>query len=91
MVVHRNRENFFRLLLANHVLIEDVIDFFRNRKFAAHAGRGFLLDLLANDVVTKFDTFVAYEYGGSRDQLAYFVLTFPAKGTVQKPVAVAAF
>jgi hypothetical protein len=51
--------------------------------FAAYRG-GLFLHLLANDVITEFNTFVTNEDRGARNQFAYLMLALATKGTVQQ-------
>ena len=59
MVVHRNRQHFFRLFLADNIIIEVMADFVRRRQRATFAMRGNFFNLFANNVIAQIDTFVA--------------------------------
>jgi len=48
------------------------------------AGLAGVLELLANDVITKLNAFIADEYGRARNQLANFVLALAAKRTIKE-------
>ena len=89
MVVHRHRQNPFRVHLADHVIVQHFADVTRGW----HAVAGFqprCLGFLADDVHAEFDAFVTDEHGRPRDQLAHLVLAFAAKGTIKRIFAVAA-
>jgi hypothetical protein len=43
-----------------------------------------VLELFANDVIAKLNALVADKDGGSRNQLANFVLAFAAKRTIEE-------
>src|SRR5204863_478789 len=80
MVVDGHGEDLLRPLLADHVLVEDLLDLGRLR----HRRRGgeilFLVALFGDDVVTEVDALVADVDRGSGDQLAHLVLALPAEG-----------
>lgn len=59
VVVHRNRQHFLRLLLADDVVIQVVANFVRRRQCTALTMRGNFFNLFANNVVTQIDTFIA--------------------------------
>ena len=88
VVVDRDRQRFFRLALADHVLIENAADFMRRRQIGACALLAVgLLDFLADDVVAQLDAFIADEYRRPGNQLAHFVLALAAEGAIKKFVA----
>ena len=60
VVVDRDREHLLGAVLADHVLVEDVLDLVRLGQLLAGLRR-LLLELLANDVVAQLDAFVADE------------------------------
>ncbi len=85
VVVDRDREDLLRLVLADHVRVQDVADLARGRQvglltLAALIGGG----LLADDVVAQLDAFVADEDRGTRDQLADLVLALAAERAVKE-------
>ena len=79
MIMHRNRQDFFRAFLANDVLIENPFDLggFRN------IGRGrqilIVVAFLGDNVVAKVDAFIADIDCRTGDQLAHFVLALAAE------------
>ena len=83
MIVNGDRQHLLGTLLTDHVLVENLLDLLRLRQLVAARLAG-VFELFANDVVTEFDALIADEYGGSRDQLADFVLAFAAKRTVEE-------
>ena len=60
VVVHRDRQDALRALLADHVLVENFLDFLGLWKLVP-GPFGTLLELLADDVVAELDAFVANE------------------------------
>ena len=60
MVVHGDRQDSLRALLADHVLIENFFDFLGLGKLVP-GPLGTLLELLADDVVAELDALVANE------------------------------
>ena len=51
MIVDRDREYLFRQFLADHVLVENLVNLFGNRQFTAGTPRRFFLKFLTNDVI----------------------------------------
>ena len=84
MVVHGNCQNFLGLCLIYYILVKNVADLSRRRQLAFFIVRIFLLDFFANDIVAQVDTLIADKYGRARNKFTYFMLTLPAKGTVQQ-------
>jgi hypothetical protein len=83
VVVDGNRERLLGALLADDVLVQDLLDLVGLGELVASA-LGAVLELLADDVVAELDAFVADEDGGAGDQLADFVLALSAKGALEK-------
>ncbi len=83
VVVHGNRQHLLGALLADHVLIEHLLDLVRPRQLVA-SPLGALFQLFANDVVAELYTLVADEHGRTGDELAYFVLALAAEGAVEE-------
>src|SRR5262249_28167987 len=83
MVVHRHGQHLLGALLADDVLIKDLLDLVGLGELVAGPLCA-VLELFPDDVVTQLDAFVADEYGWAGNQLANFVLTFPAEGAVEK-------
>ena len=72
------------------LLVEDVADLPRTRKFALCAIPGGFLNLLPDDVVAKVDALVANEDRGTRDQLANLMLALATERAIQEFALVAA-
>src|SRR3989440_5278919 len=83
VIVDRDREHLLGALLADDVLVEDLLDLVGLGKLVARAF-GAILELLTDDVVAQLDAFVAHEHRGAGDQLADLVLTLAAEGAVQE-------
>src|SRR6185436_11250411 len=89
MIVNRDREHPFGVVLADHIIVEHLADLGRGR----HAVAGFDergLGFLADDVVAQLDAFVADEHGRAGDQLPDLVLRLAAERAVEGALAVAA-
>ncbi len=82
VVVDRDRELLLGLLLADHVLVEELLDLLRG----GEAGAGGLplgAAVVRDDVVADVDALVADEDGGAGDQLADVVLVLVAERAAQ--------
>jgi hypothetical protein len=89
VIVDRDRQHLLGVILADHIIIENLADFLRRGNAVARLDqRGFVL--LADDVHAEFDAFVADEDRRSRDQLADFVLAFSTERTVERVLGIAA-
>src|SRR5262245_62765941 len=89
VVVDGNGQDLLGVILADHIVVENLADLFRGRNAVARLHqRGFVL--LADDVHAQFDTFVADEYGRPRNELANFVLALAAERAVQGVLRIAA-
>ena len=89
VVMDRDREHLLRVVLADHVVVEDLADFLRRRDAVARLHqRGFVL--LADDVHAQLDALVANEDGRPRNQLADLVLALAAERTVERVLGIAA-
>src|SRR5881397_315227 len=88
VVVDRDGEDFLRPLLADHVLVEDILDL-RGLGQRAELAALLLFPLLGDDVVAELDALVADVDRRARDQLADVVLALPAEGALQRSVAFA--
>src|SRR5215468_6917848 len=87
-VLDRHREDLLRLLLADHVLVQDLADLLRGGQIrlggpTALVGRA----LLADDVVTELDALVADEHRRPSDQLPELVLALTAERAVKELLA----
>ena len=65
VVVHRDREHLLGVVLADHVVVQDLADLLRRRHAVARLHQVRLV-LLADDVHAQFDAFVADEHGRAR-------------------------
>src|SRR5215467_5230358 len=77
------------MVLANHVIVEDLADFFRGWDAVARLYQRRLV-LLADDVHAKLDAFVADEDRRSCNKLAHLVLALPAERAVKRVLRIAA-
>src|SRR5438552_2079283 len=85
VVVHRDRKDLLRELLADHVLVQYPADF-PGRRQVGFGGLAALVRgaLLADDVVAQLDALVADEHRRPGDQLPHLVLALAAEGAVEK-------
>src|SRR5882724_10063194 len=74
VVVDRDRQDLLGALLADHVLVEDLLDLGRLRHRRGGREGLLLVDLLRDDVVAEVDALVADVDGRAGDQLADLVL-----------------
>src|SRR4051812_9903165 len=85
VVVHRDRQDLFRLVLADDVGIEDVADLAGRRQVGLGALAALIRSrLFPDDVVAELDALVADEDRGAGDQLPDFVLALAAERAVEK-------
>ena len=83
VIVDGDRELLLGRLLANHVLVEELLDFLRRGQRRARAGAALEAVVVRDDVVADLDTLVADEYGRARNQLPDVVLIFIAERAAQ--------
>src|SRR5262249_20944336 len=88
VVVHRDREDLLGTLLADHVLVEDLLDLRRLRHGRGGSERLFLVAFLGDDVVAEVDALVADVDGGAGDELAHLVLALPAERADEVPATI---
>ena len=88
VIVHGDREDLLRALLADDVLVEDRLDLGRLGDRGGAGVRLVLLDLLGDDVVAEADALVADVDRRPGDELLHFLLRFAAEGAVQVAVLV---
>ena len=79
MVVDRDREHALGLLLTNHILVEDLVDFRGDGQIGIIALGAGLLNFLADNIVAKVDTLIANKHRRARDQLAHLILALAAE------------
>ena len=84
VVVNGDREHLLGMVLADHIVIEDLTDFLRRRDAVARFYQRGLV-LLANDVHAQLDAFVADEHGRAGNKLANLVLALAAERAVHCP------
>ena len=63
MVVDRHRKHFLGMLLTDHILIQDRIDFLWHGQTVAFSVFSGFRDLFTNDVVAQLHTLIADKYG----------------------------
>ena len=78
VIVDRDGERLLRLLLPDHVLVEDVLDLLRRRDLSDRLGYLALL-VLRQNLVAESDALVADVDGRTGDELPDRVLRFPAE------------
>ena len=74
MVVYSDREYTFGLLLTNHILVENLVDFRRDRQLGTLVLGTSLLNFFTDDIVAEINALVSYKHGRTRNQLAHFIL-----------------
>src|SRR5688572_10054039 len=88
VVVDRDRQDFLRDILADHVLVEYGADLLGHRQVRLRPLRPVIaLGLLADDVVAELDALVADEHRGARNELAHLVLALAAERAVEQFLA----
>ena len=81
VVVDRDREDLLGPLLADHVLVERVLDLVRVRELGGRRLRARRLEqLLLDDLLAQVDALVADVDALARDELADLLLALPAEG-----------
>jgi hypothetical protein len=78
VVVDRYRERALGLLLADDVVVEDVVDLSRLRQVLELEG-GWSGELLVDDLVAQIDALIADVDAGAGDQLLDLPLRLPAE------------
>src|SRR5450432_2459379 len=88
MVVHSHRERLFGDVLADDVLLEEVVNLaWLGELVPLQVGR--LRELLFDDLVAQVDALVADVDAGARDQLLHLLLALPAERALEQVTAVA--
>ncbi len=83
VVVDRDGQRLLRALLADDVLVQDLLDLVRLRELVPRP-LGAVFQLFPNDVVAELDALVAHEHRRTGDQLADLVLALSTEGAVQE-------
>jgi hypothetical protein len=83
VIVYRNGKDFLGPYLADHVLIENIVDLVRLGKLLSTRG-GFFLHLFPYDVVAKLDALVADEDRRTGNQFADFMLAFATERAIEQ-------
>src|SRR5262249_22343236 len=86
VIVDRDGQDLLRAILADHVLVEDVLDLGGLGK-APELTALLLFPLLRDDVVAEVDALLTDVDGGTGDQLAGIVLAFPPELALQRPTS----
>ena len=74
MVIYRYCEYAFRLLLTNHVLVEDLVNFRGDRQLGIFALSAGFLNFLTDNIVAEVDTLISNKNRRARNQLAHLIL-----------------
>jgi hypothetical protein len=89
MVVNRDRQHLLRMVLADDVIIENLVDFLRCRNaVTGFAPSGF--GLLADDIFAQLNALIADVHRRPRDELADLVLALPAERAIERILRIAA-
>jgi hypothetical protein len=88
VVVNRNRQHLLRMVLADHIIIENLADFLRCWNAVARFHQRGLL--LVDDVLAQLDAFVANEHGRTGNKLAHLLLALAAERAVELILRIAA-
>ena len=89
VIVDRDREHLLGVILADHVVVEDLADFLRGRNAVARLHQRGLV-LLADDVHAQLDALVADEHRRPGNELAHLVLALAAERAVERVLRIAA-
>ena len=82
MVIDSNRERLLCAFLADHILVEEVIDLGRFRKFL-ESKRGRFGKFVFEDLIAEFDALIADIDTRARDQLLDLLLCLSTEGTLK--------
>src|SRR5262249_28281098 len=89
VVVDGDRQDLLGMVLADHVVVEDLANLLRRRDAVARLHQRGLV-LLADDVHAQLDALVADEDGRAGNQLAHLVLALAAERAIEGVLRVAA-
>jgi hypothetical protein len=88
VIVDRDREHLFGVILTDHVVIKNLAYLLRGRDAVARLHqRGFIL--LADNVHAQFDALVTDKHGWAGDELAHLVLALAAERAVEHILRIA--
>jgi hypothetical protein len=88
VIVDRDGEHLFGVILTDHVVVENFAYLIGGRHAVARLHqRGFIL--LADNVHAKFDALLADKHGRAGDELAHLVLALAAKRAVERILGIA--
>ncbi len=87
VVVDRDGEDLLRLLLADHVVVQVLVDLTRLRELVELHFRA-LRQLFFDDLVAEIDALVADVDAGTGDELLDLLLALPAEGALQQIASV---
>src|SRR5208282_206938 len=90
MVVNGHREDFFRPLLADYVLVQNILDSSGLGNLRGPC-RTFSFVFLGNDVIAELHAFIADINRRTGNQFFDFILTFSAKRTPELATSVVTF
>ena len=88
VIVHRNSENALGLVLADHVVVENLADFLGRRHAVLGLHQGGLA-LLPDDVHAEFNAFIADEHCRTGNELTNLVLALTAEAAIQRIAGIA--
>ena len=83
MVVYSNRKDFLCPILADDILIKNVLNLHGSRKLIINRFVVTFLEFLTNDVVAKLNTFITDINGWASDQLSHFMLALTTEITMK--------
>ena len=88
VIVHCNSEDALGLVLADHIVVEDLADFLGRRDAVLGFHQGGLA-LLADDVHAELDAFIADEHGRAGNELPHLMLALAAEAAIEGIAGVA--
>src|SRR5437868_2483715 len=88
VIVDRDREHFLGMVLADHVVVENLTDFLRRRDAVARLHQRGLV-LLTDDVHAQLDALIADEHRRPGDELTHLVLALAAERAVKRILRIA--
>ena len=83
VIVNGDREHLLGMVLADHIVIEDLADFLRRRDAVARFYQPGLV-VLADNVHAQLDAFVANVDSCAGNELAQLVLALAAEGAIER-------